>query len=58
MEEKETKVTRIEYIIYDYLVSKYQCEQCGAKYIDVRDNFKYCPNCGRKIVAIAIEAKY
>lgn len=58
MTVEETTVTRIKYVIHDYLVAKYQCEQCGAKYIDVRDNFKYCPNCGRKIVKITIEAKY
>lgn len=52
---EETSVARIKYLIYDYLVSEYQCEQCGAKYIDVRDNFKYCPNCGRKIVDKKVE---
>lgn len=44
---EETKVKRIQYLVGYYLVAKYQC---GAEYIDIRDNFEHCPNCGRKIV--------
>lgn len=50
--EETTKVKRIQYLVSNYLVAKYQCEQCKAEYIDIRDNFEHCSNCGRKIVAV------
>lgn len=47
---EETTVKRIDYLVLDYTVIEYQCESCGAKYIDTRDNFKHCPFCGRRII--------
>lgn len=51
MKMEETKVKRIQYLIGYYLVAKYQC---GAEYIDIRDNFECCPNCSRKIIAVTL----
>lgn len=46
---QETKVQRIDYFHFGYPVFRYQCEECGARYIDTNDNFQFCPYCGRKI---------
>lgn len=57
MEEQETTV-RPAGAVYTMSMSDqyacwsgaYQCTKCEFKFIDVDDNFVYCPCCGRKIV--------
>lgn len=58
MEEQETTV-RPAGAVYTMSMSDqyacwsgaYQCTKCEFKFIDVDDNFVYCPCCGRMIVA-------
>lgn len=28
----------------------YECTTCGSRFIDINDNYRLCPYCGRKIV--------
>lgn len=54
---QETKVQRLDYFRFGYPVFSYQCEECGARYIDTNDNFQFCPYCGRKITEVIKEFK-
>lgn len=46
----KTTVTEMDYSVYDYPLTGYACDECGAGFIDRDDNYAYCPYCGRKIV--------
>ena len=48
---EETTVTGIYcYPEYNFLITLYECNECGAVFLDRDDNYKYCPYCGREIV--------
>lgn len=54
MEEQETTVRPAGSVYtitnsYDCWSGAYQCTKCKLKFLDVDDNFVYCPHCGRKI---------
>ena len=46
----KTTVTEMDYSVYDYPLTGYACDECGAGFIDRDDNYAFCPYCGRKIV--------
>jgi rubrerythrin len=47
----ETTVTGIYcYPEYNFPITLYECDECGAVFLDRDDDYKYCPYCGRKIV--------
>lgn len=51
--EEETRVTGIYcYPKYNFPITLYECNECGAVFLDRDDDYKYCPYCGRKIVAV------
>ena len=51
MESKEeTMVTEMDYSVYDYPLTGYACDECGAGFIDRDEDYAFCPYCGRKIV--------
>lgn len=50
---EETRVTGIYcYPEYNFPITLYECNECGAVFLDRDDDYKYCPYCGRKIVAV------
>ena len=56
MEEQETTVRPAGEVYtvtnrYACRSGAYQCTKCEFKFIDIDDNFVYCPGCGRMIVA-------
>lgn len=47
---EETTVTGIYcYPEYNFPITLYECNECGAVFLDRDDDYKYCPYCGRKI---------
>lgn len=54
---KEPEKTTIEKINYVFVNCKdfseyamvYQCMTCKSRFIDIDENFHFCPGCGRKI---------
>ena len=47
---EETMVIMEKYYSeYDSPIISYVCGECGEKFLDRDDNYKYCPYCGRKI---------
>ena len=47
----KTTVTGIYcYSKYNFPITLYECNECGAVFIDRDNNYAYCPCCGRKIV--------
>lgn len=48
---EETMVIMEQYYSeYDSPIISYVCGECGEKFLDRDDNYKFCPYCGRKIV--------
>lgn len=48
---EETMVIMEKYYSeYDSPIISYVCGECGEKFLDRDDNYKFCPYCGRKIV--------
>lgn len=48
---EETTVTGTYcYPQYNFPITLYECNECGAVFLDRDDDYKYCPYCGRKIV--------
>lgn len=48
---EETMVIMEKYYSeYDSPIISYVCGECGEKFLDRDDNYKYCPYCGRKII--------
>ena len=48
---EETMVIMEKYYSeYDSPIISYVCGECGEKFLDRDDDYKYCPYCGRKIV--------
>ena len=48
---EETMVIMEQYYSeYDSPIISYVCGECGEKFLDRDDNYKFCPHCGRKIV--------
>lgn len=46
----ETTVTGIYcYPEYNFPITLYECDECGAVFLDRDENYQYCPHCGRKI---------
>lgn len=47
---EETMVIMEKYYSeYDSPIISYVCGECGEKFLDRDDNYKFCPHCGRKI---------
>lgn len=47
----KTTVTGIYcYPKYNFPITLYECNECGAVFIDRDNNYEFCPYCGRKIV--------
>lgn len=48
---EETMVIMEKYYSeYDSPIISYVCGECGEKFLDRDDNYRFCPYCGRKIV--------
>lgn len=55
---EETTVTGTYcYPEYNFPITLYECDECGAVFLDRDDNYKYCPYCGRKIVDSTVRRK-
>nr|DAY82744.1 MAG TPA: DNA-directed RNA polymerase II subunit [Caudoviricetes sp.] len=47
---EETTVTGIYcYPDYNFPITLYECNECGAVFLDRDDDYQFCPYCGRKI---------
>lgn len=49
---KETTVGYINCESRSYPISKYKCLSCKARFLDIDDNYVYCPYCGERIVEV------
>ena len=55
--EKETTVKKINTITvssktFSRRAMVYQCTMCQSRFVDMDDNYRLCPYCGRKIIGI------
>ena len=48
--KQETTIKYIDCKSRSNPISKYKCLSCKAEFLDVDDNYVYCPYCGAKIV--------
>lgn len=51
---EETTVEKINYVFvnceyFSEWATVYQCMVCKHRFIDIDENFQFCPCCGRKI---------
>jgi rubrerythrin len=55
--EQETTVKKINTITvssktFSGRAMVYQCTMCQSRFVDMDDNYRLCPYCGRKIIGI------
>ncbi|WP_418576687.1 hypothetical protein [Phascolarctobacterium succinatutens] len=55
--EQETNVKKINTITvssktFSRRAMVYQCTMCQSRFVDMDDNYRLCPYCGRKIIGI------
>ena len=55
--EQETTVKKINTITvssktFSGRAIVYQCTMCQSRFVDMDDNYRLCPYCGRKIIGI------
>ncbi len=49
---EETTIEYVDFKSRSYPISKYKCLSCKARFLDVDDNYVYCPYCGKRIVEV------